>query len=87
MRPVNPVLRDIFLLILLKLTFCFSAEEKYFGSGEKSPGYLLSGRRLKFFIVKYIFSMKEFVLYDKRDYYKFFYYPNPRRHNGRWKLS
>jgi hypothetical protein len=41
----------------------------------------------RIFNMKYKISLKEFVLYDKRNYYQFIHYANTRSHHRRWEFS
>ena len=40
-----------------------------------------------FIYMKYYISLIEFVLYDKRNYYKFFHNADTSRNYGRWVFS
>jgi len=46
-----------------------------------------TGDVYRIFNMKYNISLKEFVLYDKRNYYQFIYYADTRSHHRRWELS
>jgi hypothetical protein len=74
------------LLFLLKDRAYFHATDST-GPEGALPAYILSEGYIQFFKMKYIVSLKEFVLYDKRNYNKFFHHPNPRCDNRRREFS
>ena len=74
------------LLILLKGSVHTATAEDTVSEGEL-PAYILSEVYIKFFKMKYLISLKEFVLYDKRNYNKLIHHPDPRCNNRRRKFS
>jgi hypothetical protein len=53
----------------------------------RRKNYGTAGNVFRIFNMKYFISLKEFVLYDKRNYYQFINYANTRSHHRRWELS
>jgi hypothetical protein len=86
MEPgITGFIRYLFLSILLEISVNFLSAEYYADEGIAYPYFIYSDRYIKNFIMKYLISLEEFVLYDKRNYHKFFYHPDTRSYNGRGK--
>jgi hypothetical protein len=77
----------LFILAHNASMYLFPAEIPLF-KGIFRKNYLNSaGGFHRIFNMKYNISLKEFVIYDKRNYYQFIHYADTRSHHRRWELS